>query len=390
MRRSTVGIIGAGPAGLVLGNLLLGAGIDCVIVERQSREYCQKRVRAGLLEEPTVSLFRRQGWADRLLAQGLEHNGTELRYLGRRIRLDYGQLVGRTMHVYPQQEVVTDLIEIFLAKGGELHFEVDDAAIDGVDSDRPTLRFGDQERGCDFVAGCDGFFGISRPALGPVDAWDRHHEFGWVAMLAAVGPSTDEIVYALGPNGFAGHMLRSATVSRFYVQCPPGDVIGNWSDDRIWSALQNGLASPGWTLAAGPVIEKNIVDMRSYVVADMRRNRLFLAGDSAHIVPPVGAKGMNLAIVDACVLFDAVRRFLSSGDETGLDAYSSTCLERVWRVQDFSMWMAWMLHTLPEAHPDRSYSLARSHAQLRYLEQSRAYQTQFAENYVGFPMPVTV
>ena len=390
MQRSTVAIIGAGPAGLVLGNLLLEAGIDCVIVERQSRMYCEQRVRAGLLEEPTVSLFRRHGWADRLLAQGLEHRGTELRFLGRRIRLDYGELVGRTMHVYPQQEVVADLIQIFLAKGGEAHFEVDDVAIDNIDSDQPTLHFGGTTRQCDFVAGCDGFFGVSRAALGAVDVWDRHHEFGWVAVLAGVGPSTDEIIYALGPDGFAGHMLRTETVSRFYVQCPPGDVIENWSDDRIWSALQTGLASPEWTLAEGPVLEKSIVDMRSFVVADMRRNRLFLAGDSAHIVPPVGAKGMNLAIVDACVLFDAVRRFVHSGDGSGLDTYSDTCLERVWRVQDFSMWMAWMLHTLPAGHVDRPYSLARSHAQLRYLAESSAYQTHFAENYVGFPMPVTV
>ena len=390
MRKITVGIVGAGPAGLVLGNLLLEAGIDCVILERQSRDYCEKRVRAGLLEEPTVSLFKRHGWADRLLRLGLEHRGTELRYLNHRIRLDYTELVGRTMHVYPQQELVTDLIAIYLAKGGELYFEVEDVSIGDVDRDNARLNYGVETIECQFVAGCDGFFGVSRPALEPANPWNRQHEFGWVAVLAAVGPSTDEIIYALGPEGFAGHMLRTPTISRFYLQCPPGDVIDNWSDDRIWSGLQTGLASPGWTLAEGPILEKVIVDMRSYVVRSMRRNRLFLAGDAAHIVPPVGAKGMNLAIADVCVLFDAIQRHLESGDEIGLNTYSHTCLERVWRVQDFSMWMAWMLHTLPDGHADRQYALARSHAQLRYLAQSRAYQTQFAENYVGFPMTVTV
>ncbi|HEX9259973.1 MAG TPA: FAD-dependent monooxygenase, partial [Acidimicrobiales bacterium] len=258
--------------------------------------------------------------------------------------------------------------------------------------DQPRLTFAGDELGCDVVAGCDGFFGVCRPSI-PADAltvYDRHHEFGWVAVLAAVAPSTDEIIYALGEHGFAGHMLRTPTVSRFYLQCPPGDRIESWSDDRIWAELHLGLATDdGWTLAEGPVLDKSIVDMRSHVVEPMRHGRLLLAGDAAHIVPPVGAKGMNLAIADACVLFDAVRAFVDRGDETGLDRYSDTCLERVWRVQDFSMWMAWMLHPLPEGHPDRDFALRRSLAQLRYLEESPAYQRQFAENYVGFPLPVT-
>jgi p-hydroxybenzoate 3-monooxygenase len=212
-----------------------------------------------------------------------------------------------------------------------------------------------------------------------------------VAVLAAAPPSTDEIIYALGPDGFAGHMLRTSTVSRYYVQCPPDDVIEHWSDDRLWSALQRGLRTDDdWTLIEGPVIEKNVVEMRSHVVAPMRHGSLFLVGDAAHIVPPVGAKGMNLAIADACVLVDGLHHWLANGDRSALDRYSDVCLERVWRVQDFSMWMAWMLHPLPLGHPDRAYALQRSYAQLRHLETSRAYQQHFAENYVGFPIPVTV
>ena len=399
---ATVGIIGAGPAGLVLGNLLIEAGIDCVIVERQSRAHCEQRVRAGLLEAPTVDLLRRHGWADRLEAQGMAHRGTELRYRGRRFRLDYADLVGAAMHVYPQQELVADLIAAFLGQGGELHFEVPDVrpvgfARAGTDpaGPYPELHVGDTRRRCRLLAGCDGFFGPSREAIvaedpGALTVWDRHHEFGWVAVLAAAPPSTDEIIYALGPDGFAGHMLRTPSVSRFYLQCPPGDVIEHWSDDRIWAALHTGLASDGWTLTEGPVIEKSVVEMRSHVIGPMRHGALFLLGDAAHIVPPVGAKGMNLAIADACVLFDGIRRWLADGGGGGLDRYSEVCLERVWRVQDFSMWMAWMLHPLPVGHPDRAYALERSYAQLRYLETSRAYQQQFAENYVGFPLPVEV
>ena len=265
----------------------------------------------------------------------------------------------------------------------------------GGDGPSAELRFGGASRRCRVLAGCDGFFGPSREAIaagdpGALTVWDRSHEFGWVAVLAAAPPSTDEIIYALGPDGFAGHMLRTPTVSRFYVQCPPDDVIEHWSDDRIWAALHRGLHVEGWTLTEGPVLEKSIVEMRSHVVAPMRHGSLFLLGDAAHIVPPVGAKGMNLAIADACVLFDGLRRWLSSGDAGGLDRYSDVCLERVWRVQDFSMWMAWMLHPLPLGHPDRAYTLQRSYAQLRYLETSRAYQRHFAENYVGFPLPVEV
>ncbi len=391
MRDVTVGIVGAGPAGLLLGNQLVEAGIACVIVERQSREHCETRVRAGLLEEPTVALLRRHGWADRLNRLALEHRGTELRYLGRAYRLDYADLVGRTMHVYPQQEVVTDLIAAFVAAGGEIHFEVPDAAVSDLAAD-PLLRFGDETIRCRYLAGCDGHFSVCRSAIPPgvLTAWERAHEFGWVAMLGEAPPSTDEIIYALGSEGFAGHMLRTSTVSRYYVQCPPGDVIENWSDDRIWASLQTGLEMDGWTLTEGPVIEKNIIDMRSHVVAPMRFGNLFLVGDAAHIVPPVGAKGLNLAVADVAVLFDGLRRVLASGDSAGLDAYSDTCLERVWRVQDFSMWMAWMLHPLPVGHPDRDYTLQRAYAQHRYLETSRAYQQHFAENYVGFPHPVEV
>ncbi len=395
VERTCVAIVGAGPAGLVLGNLLLEAGIDCVILERQSRAYVEGRVRAGLLEEPTVSLFREHGWADRMLAEGMTHVGTELRFDRQRLRLDYGELVGRSMQVYPQQEVVADLIAVFLAAGGELHFEVPDVDVADLDSSSPLVTWTDaagvaHRTRCDLVAGCDGFFGVCRTAIPAerLQVFDQHHPFGWVAVLAQAPPSTHEIIYAVGPNGFAGHMLRTTTISRYYLQCEPGDDIANWSDDRIWSELQLGLATnDGWTLTEGPVIEKNIVEMRSYLVGELRHGRLFLAGDAAHIVPPVGAKGMNLAICDAWLLFTAIERWRRTGEETGFDRYSPTCLERVWRIQDFSLWMAAMLHPLPAEHPQRAFAFERARSQFAELRRSRAYATHFAENYVGLPYP---
>lgn len=383
-QRTTVGVIGAGPAGLVLANLLLDEGIDCVVLERQSRRHCETRVRAGLLEHPSVDFLVRRGWGDRLLAEGRPHRGTVLRFGGRSHRIPYADLVGgRAMHVYPQQELVADLIRAFLDRGGDLRFEVADVRVhDAVGAGPARLRSSAGEWRCRWVAGCDGFLGVSRASIpaGALRVFDRHHEFGWVAVLAEAPPSTEEIIYALHPDGFAGHMLRTATVSRYYLQCPPDDDIASWGDDRIWSSLQTRLAEDGWVLHEGPVLEKGIVEMRSFVVEPMRHGRLFLVGDAAHVVPPVGAKGMNLAIWDARHLAAAVARAEHRGDESALAAYSATCLRRVWRVQEFSTWMAHLLHRLDGGDP----FLERSQlARLEYLCSSEAAATSFAENYVG-------
>ncbi|MPY95310.1 MAG: 4-hydroxybenzoate 3-monooxygenase [Acidimicrobiia bacterium] len=380
--RTKVGIVGAGPAGLVLANLLLDAGVDCVVLERQSRRHCETRVRAGLLEHPSVAFLVERGWGERLLAEGKAHEGTVLRFGGRSHRIPYAELAGgRPMHVYPQQELVSDLIGIFLDRGGELHFDVPDVALADLGGE-PRITSSVGEWGCDVVAGCDGFLGVSRASVpaGQLQVFDRHHEFGWVAMLAAAPPSTEEIIYALHAEGFAGHMLRTPTISRYYLQCPPDDDIANWPDERIWAGLQTRLGEQGWELQEGPVLEKGVVEMRSYVVEPMRYGRLFLVGDAAHIVPPVGAKGMNLAIWDARHLAEAVLRWVGDGDEGGLDAYSETCLRRIWRVQEFSLWMAHLLHRLDGGDP----FLERSQlARLEYLCSSPAAATSFAENYVG-------
>jgi p-hydroxybenzoate 3-monooxygenase len=285
------------------------------------------------------------------------------------------------MHVYPQQELVADLIAAFVGRGGELHFEVPDVALHELTgAARITSSAGEWR--CQVVAGCDGFLGVSRAAVpaGALQVFDRRHEFGWVAVLAAAPPSTEEIIYALHADGFAGHMLRTATVSRYYLQCPPDDDIANWPDDRVWAELQARLAEEGWVLQEGPVLEKGIVEMRSFVVEPMRHGQLFLVGDAAHIVPPVGAKGMNLAIWDARHLAAAVARAVHHRDTSGLDAYSATCLRRTWRVQEFSTWMAHLLHRLDGGDP----FLERSQlARLEYLCSSAAAATIFAENYVG-------
>ena len=391
MTRTQVGIVGAGPAGLVLAHLLAQAGVESVVLERQSRAYIEKRVRAGLLEHGTVRLLKERGLGERMLERSLAHHGTELRFDGQRHRIPYSDLYGgREMRVYAQQELVADLVRLRLAAGGEIVFEAGDVELEGIDSEAPLIRYrhaGEEaELRCDFIAGCDGFHGVSRPSIpeGVLTTYNDRLPFGWVGILAAVPPSTTEIIYALHERGFAGHMLRTSDVSRFYLQCDPDDDIANWPDDRIWYELRTRLATnDGWTLGEGPIIEKNITEMRSFLVSPMRHGRLYLAGDAAHIVPPTGAKGMNLAIHDAGVLAGAVASWYAGEGDGLLAGYSDTCLRRAWRVQEFSSWMSWMLHRLPEDTPNRAYREQLQRAQLAYVTSSPAAGASFAENYVG-------
>jgi p-hydroxybenzoate 3-monooxygenase len=386
--RTQVAIVGAGPAGLVLGHLLHAAGVDAVIVEARDRDYVQKRVRAGVLEQGTVDLLIEMGVGERLEREGLVHHGLELRYGRRGHRIALSELTGgRGITIYGQQEVVKDLIDARLAFGGPLLFEVDGVSVDGVEGARPRVRFSheghDHELRCDFVAGCDGFHGVCRSSLpGGVIAEHEHvYPFAWLGILAQVAPSTDELIYCRHENGFALHSLRSPEISRLYLQCDPSDDIANWPDERIWEELQTRFATDdGWTLQEGPIVEKGITPMRSFVAEPMQHGRLFLAGDAAHIVPPTGAKGLNLAVHDVKVLAAALADHYSTGDETALRSYSDTVLRRVWRVQHFSWWMTSMLHRAPGAD---AFEERLQIAQLEYVTRSKAGATTLAENYVG-------
>jgi p-hydroxybenzoate 3-monooxygenase len=387
--RTQVGIVGAGPAGLVLAHLLHLEGIESVVLEARDREYVQQRVRAGVLEQNTVDLLRAAAVAERLDREGIVHHGIELRFDGEGHRIALSDLTGgRAIWIYGQQEVIKDLIGARAATGAPLHFEVADVQVHDVDGDAPSITYmskdGDRHRlDCDVVAGCDGFHGICRPAMGAdrLTIAEREYPFGWLGILAEVAPSTDELIYAYHDRGFAMHSLRSPTLSRLYLQVDPHDDIANWPDDRIWDELHRRLAAAGWTLTEGPIVEKGITPMRSFVAAPMRRGRLFLAGDAAHIVPPTGAKGLNLAVNDVRVLAEALASWYRSGSTTGLDEYSDTCLQRVWRVQDFSTYMTTLLHRLGGDDFDAGLQRAR----LRYVTTSEAAARSLAENYVGLP-----
>jgi p-hydroxybenzoate 3-monooxygenase len=384
--RTQVGIVGAGPAGLTLAHLLRLHGIESVIVENRSRAYAEARIRAGVLEQGVVDLLTETGVGDRLRREGLVHEGIELQFAGERHRIPLTELTGRSIVVYGQTEIVKDLIVARLATGEPLLFEAEGVSVHGIESDRPTIRFrhngDDQLLECDVVAGCDGFHGVCRPTVpqGVLRTFSREYAFGWLGILAAVAPSNDELIYALHDRGFALLSLRSPEISRLYLQCAPGEEIAGWPDERIWEELQVRLGSPGWTLAEGPILEKSVTGMRSFVTEPMQHGRLFLAGDSAHIVPPTGAKGLNLAIHDVKALADALATWYSDGDRRRLDAYSETCLRRVWRAEHFSWWMTSMLHRLPAGDPfDERLQLS----QLRNITTSRAAATSLAENYVG-------
>jgi p-hydroxybenzoate 3-monooxygenase len=390
MMETQVAIVGAGPAGLVLARLLELRGIDSVVLELRSREYVEGRVRAGVLEQRTVNLLTESGVADRLQREGMVHEGIELRFGGHGHRIDLSELTGgRTITVYGQQEVVKDLIAARLDSGLDLRFEVSDVSVADLESERPAVRFthdGDEhELRCDVIAGCDGFHGVCRPSVpaGALAEYEREYPFGWLGILAEVAPSTEELIYARHERGFALHSMRTPELSRFYLQCDPDDDVDNWSDERIWDELRIRLERDGWELnAGGPIIEKGITPMRSYVIEPMQYGKLFLAGDAAHIVPPTGAKGMNLAIGDVKVLAQALAAWYGTDDRAGLDAYSDSCLRRVWRAEHFSWWMTSMLHRFP--HDDAGFEERLQRAQLDYVCRSQAAATSLAENYVGF------
>jgi p-hydroxybenzoate 3-monooxygenase len=384
--RAQVGIVGAGPAGLVLGHLLGRRGIDTIVIEARDRDYVQQRVRAGVLEQGTVDLLIEAGVGERLRREGLVHEGLELRFAGRGHRIALGELTGgRAITIYGQQEVVKDLIDARLEAGTPLYFEVDDVR---VDPEQPRIDFVRDGRThtieCDFVGGCDGFHGVTRASVpeGVLAEHEHVYPFAWLGILARVAPSTDELIYCNHERGFALHSLRSPELSRLYLQVEPDDDIEEWPDARIWEELQARFAldDGSWSLNEGPIVDKAITPMRSFVVEPMQHGRLYLAGDAAHIVPPTGAKGLNLAVADVRVLADAICDSYESGSTALLDAYSETCLRRVWRVQHFSWWMTSMLHHLSGAS---LFEQRLQRAQLDYVTRSEAGARTLAENYVG-------
>jgi p-hydroxybenzoate 3-monooxygenase len=388
MSDTQVGIVGAGPAGLLLGHLLARTGIETVVLEDRSRAYVEHRVRAGVLEQGTVDLLTETGLGDRLSREGLVHEGLELRFDGRGHRIPLAELTGgRAITIYGQQKMVEDLIEARLAAGDPLLFEVDDVRVEGFDGGAPLIRYrhdgAEHELRCAAIAGCDGFHGVTRDAIpaGALRTYEREYPFAWLGILAEVAPSTDELIYCHHENGFALHSLRSPRLSRLYLQVDPRDELDAWPDDRIWDELQTRFATDdGWTLNQGPIVEKLITPLRSLAVEPMQHGRLYLAGDAAHIVPATGAKGLNLAVHDVRVLADALTRWFETGDEAGLDAYSDECLLRVWRVQHFSWWMTSMLHRPAGQDPFEAQLQA---SLLRYVTHSRAMATTLAENYTG-------
>ncbi len=387
--RTQVGIVGAGPAGLLLSHLLALRGIESVVVENRSRAYCEARQRAGLLEAGTVELLRAVGLGTRMDAEGLEHGGIYLQFAGERHHLDFRDLTGgRWVTIYAQTEIVKDLIQARLAAGGAIEFEVSDTQVADLGSRTPVLRFTDaavtrHEVTCHAIAGCDGFHGICRACLPPglLRVAERDYPYAWLGILATVPPSTDELIYSRHDDGFALHTMRTPQVSRLYLQVPADEDIERWPDDRIWAELRHRLGVPGWELKEGPITEKAISPMRSFVATPMQYGRLFLAGDAAHIVPPTGAKGLNLAIADVTELAAALVSLVRDADPGPADAYTGACLRRVWRATHFSWWMTSMLHIDP--HQD-AFGAELQLSQLRYVIESRAAAVTLAENYTGY------
>jgi p-hydroxybenzoate 3-monooxygenase len=389
--KTQVGIVGAGPAGLMLSHLLHLQGIESVVLEARSRQHVEERVRAGILEQGTVDLLNETGVGARMMRQGLVHYGIELQFARRRHRIDFQELTGgKSVMVYAQHEVLKDLIEARVAAKAQLLFEVEDVGVSKLDGATPIIKFhkdgAAQELSCDFIAGCDGFHGVCRPAIpaGVLKVFERIYPFAWLGILAQAPPSSKELVYAYHDRGFALLSMRSPEISRLYIQCAVHEDIAGWPDDRIWQELHTRLECiDGWKLAEGPVLHKGITGMRSFVVEPMQYGRLFLAGDSAHIVPPTGAKGLNLAVADIRVLSRALGEYYPSGKTELLDSYSATCLRHVWKVQRFSWWMTSMLHRFSEGN---AFDERRQLAELDYVTSSRAASMSLAENYVGLPM----
>src|SRR5688572_16430288 len=392
--RTQVAIVGAGPAGLLLGHLLHLNGIDSVIVENRSREYVIDRVRAGVLEQGTVDLLNAMGVGGGLQRAGLRHEGLFVSFQGRRHRIDLAGLTGgKTITVYGQNEVVRDLIDERTATTRPLYFEAEGVSVSALDSSSPLLRFRhagtDHEVHCDFVAGCDGFHGVSRPSIpaGVLKIYERVYPFGWLGILAETPPSSDELAYTCHERGFALLSMRSPTITRLYLQVPPGEPIDDWPDDAIWDEMLARMTTrDGWKPAVGRIVQKGVTPMRSFVAAPMRYGRLFLAGDAAHIVPPTGAKGLNLAASDVLVLARALKTFYDDGRTDWLDGYSEVCVRRVWKAQRFSWWMTSTLHRFAD---ENTFDHQRQIADLDYLTGSRAAMTSLAEQYVGLPMEVS-
>ncbi|MGW2616376.1 4-hydroxybenzoate 3-monooxygenase [Streptomyces sp. NPDC001500] len=387
--RTTVGIVGAGPAGLLLARLLHVAGIDSVVLESRDRAYVEHRQRAGILEQGTVDVLRAAGAGERMDRVGMRHDGIELRFAGRRHRVDFPALTGgRSVTVYAQTEVCKDLIALQLAQGGPLLFEAEALAVEDAATDRPRVRF--RHEGvedvleCDYVVGCDGFWGVARKAVpaGLSRVFERTYPFGWLGILADVAPSHDELVYARHERGFALLSMRSPSVSRLYLQVPQDTDPREWADEEIWDELTRRFETDDdWRLERGPITQKSVTPMRSYVHEPMRHGRLFLAGDAAHIVPPTGAKGLNLAVGDVVTFARALTHRRETGSSALLDAYSETCLRRVWQAERFSYDMTTLLHPAPDATPfEGRLQLAR----LERIASSRAAETDLAEGYTGF------
>ncbi|MBC9713846.1 4-hydroxybenzoate 3-monooxygenase [Streptomyces sp. TRM66268-LWL] len=386
--RTRVGIIGGGPAGLLLARLLHLEGIDCVVLEARTRAYAEQRQRAGMLEQGTVEALRACGAGARLDAEGLVHHGIELRFDRTRHHIDFPSLAGRTVTIYAQTEIVKDLIALQLADGPPLLFEAEAYEIEKPDSGSPRILFRHEGREqtleCDWVVGADGFHGISRPAIPAQRTYGRDYPYSWLGILADVPPSCEELIYARGQDGFALHSMRSPAVSRLYLQVPNGTDPADWPDELIWDTLDARFATDdGWQLARGPITAKSVTPMRSYLTEPMRYGRLLLAGDSAHIVPPTGAKGLNLAISDVRLLGRAFAHLERTGSEQLLDSYSQLCLERVWQVTRFSFDMTTMLHAQPGGG---AFEERLQHARLRRIAESPHAAAELAALYTGLPL----
>jgi p-hydroxybenzoate 3-monooxygenase len=392
--RTQVAIVGAGPAGLLLSQILATHGVESVIVENRSRDYVLARIRAGVVEHGAVDVLTEYGVGERLHREGLRHDGVHLQWPGERRRIDFVESCGHSVWVYGQTEITKDLVEARVADGQAIFWSISETAILDADTDRPRVTFVDeagqaQSIEADYVAGCDGFHGVSRGTIPePLrTVHERAYPYAWLGILAEVAPSTDELIYALHPDGFAMHSMRSETVSRLYLQVAPDEDVADWSDDRIWDGLSTRLALDGWTLQRGPTLEKSVTPMRSFVSAPMRWGRLFLAGDASHIVPPTGAKGLNLAIADVKRLGAALAAKYDEGSDALLDRYSDDALQRVWQATYFSWWMTSMLHTPALADPDRDFLIQMQMTQLSHVTSSRSAAAGLAENYTGAVLP---
>jgi len=383
--KTQVAIIGAGPSGLLLSRYLAKHNIESIVIEDRSREYVESRIRAGLLETQTVNLMDELGLADRLYKEGMEHKGIYLQIPGERHHIDFQELIGHTVWVYGQTEIQKDLDAASDKAGQEIHYEVSDVQLHNIDSENPSVTFVDKDGNsqtidCAVIAGCDGFWGPSRKAIPGVEvgSFERVYPYSWLGILANVAPSTDELIYAWHPDGFAMHSMRSDKVSRLYIQVDPSDDIKNWSDERIWEALAKRMELTGWELKTGEITEKNILAMRSFVSGKLAHGRLFLVGDAGHTVPPTGAKGLNSAANDVRFLGEGLVDFFNKKDAALLNRYSDRAKETIWRVTHFSWWMTTMLHTSGNEF-DNQLQLS----QLKHLFKNKALQTNLAENYVG-------